>query len=259
MRNIELVEELRSIFTTLRECDYEQLDEACLKAKLYVKKIFGKDSEYLDMIASVSFSPMIYIDDDYTNNLNSLEAWRSGISSMKNIIKTMKTELELQENTTNNDNPKILGQDIFIVHGHDETMKLEVARTLEHMGIKPVILHEQADKGRSIMEKLVDESQRAGFAVILLSPDDCGYSCQADESERKTRARQNVILELGYFIGKLGKDRVMTLYKEDCNFEFPTDVAGILYKKYEPNGVWRFELGRELNAAGYQIDLNKLL
>ena len=108
-----------------------------------------------------------------------------------------------------------LGTDIFIVHGHDNETKQETARLIEHLKLKPIILHERPNNGRTVVEKLQQESKTAGYAVILLTPDDLGTIKGNDKFEN--RARQNVVLELGYFLGKLGIKKVCVLLKgEPC-------------------------------------------
>lgn len=146
---------------------------------------------------------------------------------------------------------------IFIVHGHDEEMKQTVARTVEKLDLKPIILHEQANGGKTIIEKFETNSNDLSFAIILLSPDDKGCTANSFPRAAKFRARQNVILELGYFIGKLGRDRVFVLNKNSSNFELPSDIFGVLYTPYDIN--WKFELVKELKACGYDVDANKLL
>lgn len=186
--------------------------------------------------------------------------WEDGKSELRNIVLTMRKDIELDEDSScGSVSEEINSTEIFIVHGHDDAMKLDVARTLEKLDYKPIILHEQPDKGRNILNKLIEESDNCGFAIILLSPDDYGYSKETDDSCKKMRARQNVILELGYFLGKLKTDRVVALYKDDPNFEIPSDFVGTLYKKYDASGSWRYELAKELKAAGYTIDANKLI
>ena len=145
-------------------------------------------------------------------------------------------------------------RDIFIVHGHDEAAKQEVARVIEKLELHAIILHEQPDKGRTIIEKFEHHSD-VGFAVVLLTPDDMGYP-KDTPSEVKPRARQNVVLELGYFIGILGRSNVCPLLKGDV--EIPNDYAGVLYKKMDASGAWRFELAREIKGAGIDVDLNRL-
>lgn len=151
-----------------------------------------------------------------------------------------------------------ISNEIFVVHGHDEEMKLAVTRAIEKMNLKPIILHEQPNKGRTIIEKFTDSSD-VSFAVVILSPDDFGYSKEQIPESGKHRARQNVIFELGFFIGKLDRNRVFILKKEDLNFEMPSNYIGVAYTPYDKLGKWIFELARELKSCGYQVDANKLV
>ena len=143
----------------------------------------------------------------------------------------------------------------FVVHGHNEGARESVARFLEKLELEPIILHEQANRGRTIIEKFEDHAD-AGFALVLLTPDDLGAVAK-DKDNLKPRARQNVILELGFFIGKLGRDRVCALKKPGV--ETPSDFDGVVYTKLDERGAWQLELGRVLKDAGFDIDANRTL
>ncbi len=142
--------------------------------------------------------------------------------------------------------------EVFVVHGRDERWKHEVSRFLEQGGVKPIILHEQASGGRTIIEKL-EEYSKVAYAVVLLTSDDLGGPREADTSDMRLRARQNVILELGYFLALVGRDRVCALYQEGV--EMPSDFAGMLYVQLDDSGGWKLELSRELRAAGIPFNL----
>jgi hypothetical protein len=144
--------------------------------------------------------------------------------------------------------PHSLQTRIFVVHGHDEGPKEAVARFLERLGYEPVILHEQANKGRTIIQKFQDEASDVGFAVVLMTPDD-------EMPSGARRARQNVILELGFFIGRLGPQRVSAIVKG--NVETPSDFDGIVYIAFDSG--WKQALAKELSAAGYAFDWNKVM
>jgi predicted nucleotide-binding protein len=149
--------------------------------------------------------------------------------------------------------PRTPGSRIFVVHGHDGDVKLQVAEFLEQVtGERPIILHEQADSGRTVIEKFEEHASEAGFAVILLTADDVGKA--KDATDLNARARQNVVLEFGFFIGKLGRGRVVALYEHGV--ELPSDILGVLYKSLAGN--WHTELARELRAAGIAADLGNL-
>jgi len=154
---------------------------------------------------------------------------------------------------------QLLNNNIFIVHGHNEAMKQSVARVIEKLDLKPIILHEQANLGQTIIEKIWSHSS-VGFAIVLLSADDIGYSIREGDKKAKKRTRQNVIFELGYFTARLGRKRVVALVEDINNFELPSDFYGIIYISYDgDNGKWKFEVVRELKEIGYDVDVNKIL
>jgi predicted nucleotide-binding protein len=140
----------------------------------------------------------------------------------------------------------------FIVHGHDEAVRETVARYLERLGVEPIILHEQATGGRTIVEKLERYSD-VDFTVVLLTADDVG-AAKREQDNLRPRARQNVMLELGYFAGKLGRNKVCALYQ--AGVEMPSDYLGVGYVQLDAGGGWRLELAKELRAAGFAIDMN---
>jgi predicted nucleotide-binding protein len=149
-------------------------------------------------------------------------------------------------------NEKSYERKIFVVHGRDNEAKIEVARFLERIDFEPIILHEQANQGRTLIEKMIDHGE-VGFAVVLLTPDDEGNK---KGEPARPRARQNVILELGYFLGRLGRDRVCALKRGEV--EIPSDFDGVVYEPLDEFGGWRSKLAKELDAAKYVIDWAKV-
>ena len=148
----------------------------------------------------------------------------------------------------------VTNREVFIVHGRDEAAKQAAARFIEKLDLKPVILHEKPNEGRTIIEKF-EKHANVGFAVVLMTPDDVGAS--ADEKDNlEPRARQNVILELGFFLGKLGRKQVCAVYKD---VKIPSDYDGVLYVPMDKQGGWRLQLAQEIKAAGIEIDLNKAI
>lgn len=145
---------------------------------------------------------------------------------------------------------------VFLVHGHDEAAIHETARFLERLGLDVVILREQPNSGRTIIEKFVDYSD-VSYAIVLLTADDCGGVASAPEAALSPRARQNVILELGFFLGKLGRSRVCALYQ--TGVEIPSDYSGVLFVPIDRAGAWRLSLARELKSVGLPIDMNDAL
>lgn len=144
---------------------------------------------------------------------------------------------------------------VFVVHGHDEGLKNEVARVVDRLGLESIILHEQPNKGRTIIEKFLAYSD-VGFAIVLLTPDDIGGKAGATKSSLTSRARKNVILELGFFLGRLGRERVAAIY--DVSVEMPSDYSGVLFIPYDGKGVWSYLLAKEIKAAGLPADMNRL-
>jgi predicted nucleotide-binding protein len=144
---------------------------------------------------------------------------------------------------------------VFLVHGHNDKVKEMAARFIEQLGLKAIILHEQPNSGRTIIEKFIDFSD-VGYAVVILTADDLAKPNNDKSSALQSRARQNVIFELGYFIGKLNRERVCALYQEGV--EIPSDYHGVLFVKLDNEGVWKFKLAKEMKAVGLPIDLNKM-
>lgn len=127
---------------------------------------------------------------------------------------------------------KMSNKKVFIVHGHDKMAKIEVARFIEKFGLEAIILHEQPNSGKTIIEKI------------------------EGVNEEKERARQNVVFEHGYLIGKLGRDKVSALVKGDI--EKPGDISGVVYISMDDAGAWKTELAREMKSIGLEVDMNKL-
>ncbi len=148
--------------------------------------------------------------------------------------------------------PEAISTRVFLVHGHDETAIHETARFLERLRLDVIILREQPNSGRTIIEKFVDYSD-VGYAVILLTGDDRGAVASGSD-DLQPRARQNVILELGFFLGKLGRQRVCALHQSGV--EIPSDYSGVLFVPIDDAGAWRLSLARELKAVGLPIDMN---
>jgi predicted nucleotide-binding protein len=149
---------------------------------------------------------------------------------------------------------------VFVVHGHDHALKEAVAALVRRLGYEPVVLHLRPDIGQTIIEKLEREASDAAYAVVLLTPDDEGRVRGGDGVELRPRARQNVVLEYGYFLGLLGRGRVAALVSDPHGLEPPTDVDGVLYiaaEAVEDLG-WHVKLALEMRAAGLEVDLNDI-
>lgn len=142
---------------------------------------------------------------------------------------------------------------VFIVHGHDDLLKNEVARFIEKLELTAIVLHEQASSGNTIIEK-IEEYSNVGFGIILYTP--CDVGAKNEESNNlQLRARQNVVFEHGFLIGKIGRRNVCALVKG--NIEKPNDISGVVYISTE--GEWRLSLAKELRNSGYNIDMNQVI
>ena len=197
-----------------------------------------------------------------------LRWYQNPMSSSINSLESIRDQLELYDEPSEmlqaisgNEGVSAMpqstfGNEVFIVHGHDDEAKETVARFVENFGIEATILHEQANRGQTIPEKFEEHASEVGFAIILLTPDDVGASKDKIKN-LKPRARQNVVLELGYFWGRLGRERMCVLYKEGV--ELPSDIHGILYVPMDSSNGWQLQLAKEMKQAGLPIDLNKLV
>lgn len=162
---------------------------------------------------------------------------------MINTISQSKTSL------INNDSKKV-----FIVHGRDEVSKANLEILLTEMGLEPIVLHRQADEGQTVIEKFEKHGSDVSYAFILLTPDEIAYLSNEDslpdnERKKEKRARPNVIFEFGYFVGKLGRNRVCCLYTGDV--EIPSDLKGLVYKQYHKDVkevAW--DIQKDLKAVG---------
>ena len=148
-----------------------------------------------------------------------------------------------------------IGDKVFIVHGHNETIKYKIASFVKGLQLPATILDEQANKGQTIIDKFEEHAEDAGFAIVLLTYDDVGAPKHKKE-ELKPRARQNVILELGYFLRGLGRERVCVLYEKGV--ELPSDIHGVIYVPIDDADGWKLRLAKEMQVAGLPIDMNKL-
>lgn len=141
---------------------------------------------------------------------------------------------------------------VFIVHGRDNRVKEKVAVFLKELGMNPIILHEQSNEGRTIIEKFEHHSSNVKYAVVLLTPDDLG-GLRSKPEERSPRARQNVVFEMGYFFGSLGRRRVCALVSPEV--EEPSDIYGITYIPLDQRDEWKGSLVRELKAEHLKLKL----
>lgn len=183
------------------------------------------------------------------------------LSAKNNLLKAIEEALEALEGDFYGE---IIGQSsspvnqfdpkrVFIVHGHNHEAKNELELFVKELGLDPIVLHREADEGQTVIEKF-EKHSKAGFAIILLTPDDAFASTQRNTSDERVerRARQNVIFEFGFFVGRLGRNRVCCLHQEGVTL--PSDLAGLIYKPFKQHiEEVKFSLMKELKAAGYTL------
>lgn len=167
-------------------------------------------------------------------------------------VKARELQAMRQDGAITQSSPSLSNR-IFVVHGHNDGLKEATARYLTKLKLDPVILHEQPNKGRTIIEKFVDYAD-VGFAVVLVTSDDQGGAKDGDRAKNGPRARQNVILELGYFLGLLGRAKVCAIY--ESGVELPSDYNGVLWIEFDAAGAWKLQLAKEIKEAGLSIDMN---
>lgn len=145
---------------------------------------------------------------------------------------------------------------IFVVHGRDNARKYELMRLLDRAATpEAIVLHEQANRGQTILEKFEHHAQKASYAVVLLTGDDEGR-LRGSGAELALRGRQNVVFELGVFIGALGRSNVAVLM--DDGVEKPSDINGLVYISLDAAGAWRHSLLKELKEADIEVDFNRI-
>ncbi len=215
------------------------------KAERIIVKLYGdKSLEHIKFIKTRCYPY------GWGSNTNFCECYRKDLEELKMTFEYYLDELKEKDGEQNMNEKKYNYSKVFIVHGHDGELKHAVARTIEKQGLQAVILSEQVNKGRTIIKKFEENSDVCG-AVCLFTADDVGKA--KTEATEQPRARQNVVFEAGYFMGKLGRDHVVMICEDGV--EIPGDLSGVVYTG---KNNWQIDMLKELKAMGYSIDMNKL-
>lgn len=221
------------------------------RAERFLRTHYGENSKEVVDFGNTHFSLMIYTFNETESDY--IEACKSGLIKSKAVFEVYLEELKENDVTPDNEatqDNSISKSKVFVVHGHDEALKQEVARIVEKQGLEAIILSEQANRGKTIIEKFEEHSD-VGVAICLFTGDDHGKA--KDATSENLRARQNVVFEAGYFMGKLGRENVVLIANPDI--EIPSDLKGVVYTNEKS---WQIDVLKELKAIGYAIDLNKL-
>jgi predicted nucleotide-binding protein len=221
------------------------------RVKALLHRLLGSNSPPLDMLKAGDEINLIGWGDD---KFQQAKAYYSGALKAAEYILQDDTFTELQGKGSVA--PATYSNQVFIVHGHDDHAKAELEVFLSEIGLEPVVLHRQPDRGRTVIEKF-EEYSDVGYVFVLLTPDEISYLAKQEtvpdvKRVKERRARPNVIFEFGYFVGKLSRSRVCCLYTGDVTL--PSDVHGLLYKRYEKQiEEVAYPIIRELRAAGYEL------
>lgn len=182
--------------------------------------------------------------------------WRKKVTYSKEIRlnseKLIQEANTLMEKLFDENNP--MSKRVFIVHGRDKFMRDHIKSFFLEVGFKPIILSQETSNGDTVIEKFEKYADMAAFAAILLSPDDEGGLL--GQNSLRPRARQNVILELGFFIGKLGRSKVMLFRPQSSDFETPSDISGYCFIPYDEDEKWKLIAAKNISSLGYNISID---
>lgn len=268
-RAIELLTRAKDQIPTLRDLSANSpiFQSWRRDTKVSISKIFGDKSDNLEEFTSISYFPYIPVRiigpgrPTRPTTHESKVSFEGGLNNAEWLLESMIREIKEHwvENEQSDSNPltstQLNSTRVFVVHGKDDQARSVVARLIEKVDLEAVILEEQPSRGRTVISKFQQESTDIGFAVVLLTPDDEGR-LRGNDNDFKPRARQNVILELGYFLASLGQDRVCALTKGDV--DIPSDYDGVIYISMDSGNDWKLNLVKELRAAGFNADANKI-
>lgn len=223
------------------------------QTEIILDKIFPNEYKYVENFQNINYS--LYVYSISTTESEFDEAFKDGLNEAKALINSYIENLIILDDVSVSIEEKnidlIKSNKVFIVHGRDNETKLEVARFLEKIKLEPIILHEQVNRGKTIIEK-IEEYTDVNYGIVLYTACDVG-GLNDGKLELQERARQNVVFEHGLLIGKIGRGRVSALVKGDI--EKPNDISGVVYLDMN-SGQWKIDLARELNDVGYEIDFN---
>ncbi len=218
-----------------------------LRGEAIVESIFGKPSKEFSAFKQIKF-----VRSGRSSSFEAEAQWNKCKQEMDSLILAFIRQIKdpvisMKEKVTElRAKDKSSASDIFLIHGHDEQFKAQVAKFLKSINFNPIILHEKPNEGRTIVEKFEAHS-RVTYAIALLSEDDKCVS----KDQISYRARQNVILEMGYFWGMVGRKNIVALVKGKV--ERPSDYDGVLYIPFDDSMKWTHDLIREMNAAGFSV------
>lgn len=235
--------------------DWHDYNSECLKHAF--NKEYNEYKKRYDDAGTFSFG---IIGGRTASPAEELKKFKNKVNSKLDNLKKLRAKTDLlkstiQEKTVVSEKSIVLDKSqVFIVHGHDDEAKTKTARFIERLGLKSIILHEQASGSKTVIEK-IEAYSNVGFGIVLYTA--CDIGAKAEENPKyKSRARQNVVFEHGFLNGKIGRENVCALVKGEI--ETPNDISGVVYVKMDEDDAWHLKIARELRNSGYEIDMNKL-
>lgn len=228
-------------------CDYIQLDFVIYDVDEFVK---WKQKIKCELIA------IPHSDSYIASTLELVNIRYDGLNDKRYFMELTGALEAIRDNidryyTEGNSIDEPSGKKVFIVHGHDETVRDKVELFLHRIGLQPVILCNQPDEGHTIIEKN-QKNTDVSFAIVLYTGCDVGKL--KTDTELRPRARQNVVFEHGYLINKLGRKRVVALVEDDV--ETPSDMSGVLYISLSDT-EWKQRVLREMEICGLRFDATR--
>ncbi|WP_201560916.1 MULTISPECIES: TIR domain-containing protein [unclassified Psychrobacter] len=265
MQKVEAFEAVVQEFKQMTYEDSQNRSKLFRRFEVLLLNYLDNGKYYVERMNRVSFSPYDALNEFGSEWYEEMEfnesewkkQWTIGYTEALNVMKDTIEEVELLDSIDNGamkEKPEKDCSTVFIVHGHDDASKYEVARFVETIGFRSTILHEQASSGSTIIEK-IEQHTDVGFAIVLYTQCDVG-AAKSDQDNLQPRARQNVVFEHGFLIGKIGRKNVVALVKG--NVEKPNDISGVVYISLDESQGWKLSLVREMRASGYDIDMNKV-
>jgi len=256
MEKVKIFKTLRQGFQDLTYENHKDKEKLSLRFNLLISRALNTDSAYIEKFNNVTRA-MVHSGVSGGGNPLFKKNWITSHKAALKIIDNVIEDLELIDSIDGETMAEKTEKDcskVFIVHGHDDGAKNEVARFVERLGFEAKIHNEQVDSGATIIEKL-EKHTDVGFAIVLYTECDIG-SVKSKPEDLKPRARQNVIFEHGLLIGKIGRANVVALVKG--NVEIPNDISGVVYKPMDTGGAWKYSITREMKSSGYDVDMNKI-
>ena len=226
------------------------------KTEVVLRSIFGEVSLTYKKFQGVRYHPSMW-----TEGTDFRPYRVSGVREAVTILDSAKLELEIAQETAPVQTATTMvtpperekSTRVFIVHGQDEGKKYELESYLQKLLAEaPIILHQEPNGGKVLIEKLEDSASSVGYAIVLLTGDDVGRAKQLDSKDDQSRARQNVVFEMGFFFGLIGRGRVAVLYEQ--GLEHPSDISGLVYIALDAAGGWKGKLASEMDHAGIAVD-----